>query len=1015
MNLMENLTDKIEAFISTIPQDLQAFVRMFIDLIHQQWPIAEQYWLDDEGRVQYRYPQTEIYDHTTGTRVLTGDFERAQSIITSLKSQFGEAESEQLASRLYCDADAQQAFSDNMGILGSVRWEGENYGITSYPVYDVIRARIRYTIYDVWFGETVPTSNFDTLMAILEKNRQSQERKWPKGMPYYSHSPDASFLAESNKSCLRFLNKMPGEQATTALKERFLTNDLFINPAGGYPYFVPELLRGLVEKDALSYQEFKAIALAQGMKRGGLPLLREISYSRWRHGFAIDAPLKVQNYLCRLSREFLQDFDNENFRLCQFGCFYGAVPLLKILEHIESNKIRSISKKEAETDWSIDAIKSKKGILRCILFRQLKKESPEGVEFQRMSDEEAIRSLKQFSERTLLVGFSLSFEWHSEICQALGWPKLEELIYYLHELTGFNTGQWRSGIRPSPDEESGVVDRDKIKGIYDGLGEERYKRVMRLLKSQNVGLNESIFLVEASLGRNREEVEKRFAKRRQIAVRALGALPGEDILERYIALRQFAREANRYKAQRKRHERAAAAVGLKNLVAVSEYNDATALEWAMEAKMRKQREAEIETRVTVGEYEAKLEFESGKAELKYCRGDRQLKNAPSVLKKDEAFVKLKEYHAELKDQYLRFRETLENMMVYASWLTQAELESLIQNPVSKGLLERILIVDESGAIGLLAADGNALIQSGGALLRERPKISEVYFCTCSGKTLPLPQKWSVAHSFDLHQTNTLSDWQKYLFAQRITQPFKQVFRELYIITPAERETATFSNRYAGSAVDSRKAGALLGNRGWICPGEDEYEARKEFPQAGLVACISLTGHYQYLTDTDVLTVGEVSFCKKDSWRGIPLEDVPPRLFSEVMRDGDLLVSVAGTGDDAFASPSTIETRKQILGNLIPLLGLSNVTIGEDNFLHIEGKLANYRLHLASANIHVEPGSYLCVVPDWKKTSSRQKLFLPFEDEDMKCAEVVSKMLLLASDDKIKDSSILNQIRQHSAI
>ncbi len=983
MNLMENFPDKIEAFISAIPRDLHPFLRTFIDLINQQWPIAEQYWLDEEGWVGYRHPRTQIYDETTRTRIPTGDFERAQAVITGLKSQFGDKESQQFALCLYCDADVQQAFSDNKEILGSVRYQASEHSswATYFPVFDVIRARIRYVIYDVWFRETVPTSNFDTLMAILDKHRQIQARKWPERMPRYDHSPDASLISESNRDSLHLLNRMRSEQATTVLRERFLKNELFINPTGGRLSHLSDLLPGLVEKDALSYQEFKAIVLKQGLKRSGLQLLRDVSQaSFW------NVPLILQNYLCRLSEKLLQDFNDENFLLCQFGYFYGVEPLLKILEHIESNKIRSISKKEAATNWSISAIESRKGILRYILSYRLKKEAPEGVEFKRIPHDDVIGALKGFSEQTLLVGLSHSFEWHQEICQTLGWTKLEELIYYLHELTGFNTGQWRSGIRPSSDEESGVVDRDKIKGIYDGLGEERYKKVMRLLKSQNVGLNESIFIIEATLGRNREEVEKRFAKRSQIAVKALGALPGEDILERYIALRQFAKEANRYKAQRKSHERAAGAVGLKNLLAVSEYNDLTALEWAMEAKMREGREAEIETHIMAGEYEARLEFEGGKAELKYSRGDKQLKNAPAALKKNEAFVKLKEYHAELKDQYVRFRETLENMMVYATWLTQAELESLIQNPVSKGLLERLLLAGESSAIGLLSADGNSLIN-------------------CSGGTLPLPQKWAVAHSFDLYQADTLSAWQKYLFAQQITQPFKQVFRELYIITPAERETATFSNRYAGCPVDSRKAGALLGNRAWKCPGEDENEARKEFSQAGLVACIGLSGHYQYLTDTDVLTVGEVS------WRGIPLEDVPPRLFSEVMRDGDLLVSVAGTSDDAFASPSTIGTRKQILGNLIVLLGLKNVTIGEENFLHIEGKLANYRLHLASANIHIEPGSYLCVVPDWKKKSSRQKLFLPFEDEDMKFMEVVSKMLLLASDDKIKDSSILNQIRR----
>jgi len=983
MNLMKNFPDKIEAFISAIPQDLQAFMRTFIDLTHQQWPIAEGYYFDDEGRIQYRHPETEKYDYTERTMIPTGDFEKAQSIVTELKSRFGDEESEQIALRLCYDVNVQQAFSDNVGILDSkISRRGTNWFGVYFPLYDIIQTRIRYTISDVWFNDKIiSASSFDTLMMILENNRQSPARERGRGMMYHDRMPDAGWLSEANRDCLRFLNGMDSEKATAALKDCILKNDLTID-VDQRLRFTRELLLGLVEKDSLSYQEFKAIALAQGLEWRGLTLLRSMSPPPQ------DIPLKVHNYLCRLGEELLQDFSSDSFILCQFCPFYGAAPLLKILEHIEANKIRSISRKEAQTP-------TKKGLLRYIPYRWLMKEAPEGVEFQQISDDEVIGALKKFSERTLLVGLSHSFEWHSEICQVLGWPKLAELIYYLHELAGYNVGLWRSGIRPSSDEESGLVDRDRVKNIYDGLGEERCKKVLRLLKTQNVGLNEAIFLVEATLGRNREDVEKRFAKRSQIAVKALGALPGEDILERYIALRQFAREANRYKAQRKRHERAAAAVGLKNLVAVSGYPNLTALEWAMEAKLLEQREAEIEIQVTVGEYEVRLEFEWGKAELKYSRGDKQLKNTPAALKKDEAFVKLKEYQTELKDQYARFRETLENMMVYATWLTRKELESLIQNPVSKGLLERLLLMDESGAIGLLSADGNELI-------------------TSSGERLPLPQKWTIAHSLDLYQADTLSDWQKYLFAQQITQPFKQVFRELYIITPAERETETSSNRYAGCPVDSRKTGALLGNRGWICPGEGENEARKEFPQAGLVACIGITGHLWHLTSVDVVTVGEVNFGKKTEGNQhvtLPLEDVPPRLFSEVMRDGDLLVSVAGTSDEAFASPSTIETRKQIFGNLIPLLGLKNVTIGEDNFLHIEGKLANYRLHLASANIHIEPGSYLCVVPDWKKKSSRQKLFLPFEDEDMKFTEVVSKMLLLASDDKIKDSSILNQIRQ----
>jgi hypothetical protein len=55
------------------------------------------------------------------------------------------------------------------------------------------------------------------------------------------------------------------------------------------------------------------------------------------------------------------------------------------------------------------------------------------------------------------------------------------------------------------------------------------------------------------------------------------------------------------------------------------------------------------------------------------------------------------------------------------------------------------------------------------------------------------------------------------------------------------------------------------------------------------------------------------------------------------------------------------------------------------------------------------------MPDkWGKT--HEKLFLPFTDDDFKTSEVISKILLLLADDKIKDKSILRQIEaQHSAV
>jgi len=64
--------------------------------------------------------------------------------------------------------------------------------------------------------------------------------------------------------------------------------------------------------------------------------------------------------------------------------------------------------------------------------------------------------------------------------------------------------------------------------------------------------------------------------------------------------------------------------------------------------------------------------------------------------------------------------------------------------------------------------------------------------------------------------------------------------------------------------------------------------------------------------------------------------------------------------------------------------------------------------LGSGIIHIQPGNYLCIVPERKK---EDPLYLPFADTDLRMAEILSKIFLLVSDDKITDETILEQIRQ----
>jgi hypothetical protein len=191
------------------------------------------------------------------------------------------------------------------------------------------------------------------------------------------------------------------------------------------------------------------------------------------------------------------------------------------------------------------------------------------------------------------------------------------------------------------------------------------------------------------------------------------------------------------------------------------------------------------------------------------------------------------------------------------------------------------------------------------------------------------------------------------------------------------------------------------------------------PSAGLDAVFHFPDAGHYLAETETITSDRIYFLPRERnvpwhfWRdgtAAPLEDVPPLAFSEVMRDADLVVSVAQRDGTQRLSEETYQRRAELVRTLLDDLRLPGVRI-EGHFAYVEGKLARYRVHLASAVIQIAPGYALCVVPErWGR--SHERLFLPYADEgDAKVSELLSKILLLLEDDKIKDSSIRGQIQR----
>jgi hypothetical protein len=320
----------------------------------------------------------------------------------------------------------------------------------------------------------------------------------------------------------------------------------------------------------------------------------------------------------------------------------------------------------------------------------------------------------------------------------------------------------------------------------------------------------------------------------------------------------------------------------------------------------------------------------------------------------------------------------------------------------------------------------------------------------------------------LCEADEILNWRTWLERYQVTQPFKQAHREVYLLTDAERTTRVYSNRFAAHILRQHQFNALAAARGWKntlrLMVDDTYPpATLALPHWGLRAEFWIEGAGDdFNSDANEagtylrLSTDQVRFYPVDAaenraqagsgvygpsynWQlrrpndepaPIPLEQIPPLVFSEVMRDVDLFVGVASMGNDptwedggpdhryrtywysySFGELSaTAQTRKQVLEQLMHRLTIASRCSIVGHFLKVRGDLHTYKIHLGSGNILMEPNDqYLCIVPGRGSSSSpTERLYLPFEGDPV-LSIILSKAFLLAEDANITDPSIMHQI------
>ncbi|GII79120.1 hypothetical protein Sru01_41020 [Sphaerisporangium rufum] len=429
----------------------------------------------------------------------------------------------------------------------------------------------------------------------------------------------------------------------------------------------------------------------------------------------------------------------------------------------------------------------------------------------------------------------------------------------------------------------------------------------------------------------------------------------------------------------------------------------------------------------IGDHRVRLGVD-GPALLFVNGAGKTVKTAPQAIRKDPALAELRSTLKELKQVLPAERFRLERALAEErTWRWDEVTAFFLDHPVTGPYARTLIWQTSQGPAGIPVhtADGWELTDPWGRSVRPDPG---------SQVRLWHPIRESAAD---------VQAWRDHLLEHGIRQPYKQAFREVYLLTPAEERTGTFSERFTGHVLRYGQAKALLNQRGWTglsighwdyeCGG-DQGEAVKHLSGWRAHWGMNVTG------DPEADQWGTASFCRSDRiafhraenapgryddghHAGVPLAEVPPLVLSEVLRDADLAVGVASIGldprrvtehEDYWHSygfgelTETARTRRDALARLLPRLKIADRAELTDRFLRVRGDLRTYRIHLGSGNILMEPNdAYLCIVPGHDRGAA--SVFLPFEEDGGMLSVILSKAFLLAGDTAITDPSITRQL------
>ena len=424
-------------------------------------------------------------------------------------------------------------------------------------------------------------------------------------------------------------------------------------------------------------------------------------------------------------------------------------------------------------------------------------------------------------------------------------------------------------------------------------------------------------------------------------------------------------------------------------------------------------------RVEIGEVTVEIAATGRTVETAWVRADSKwLKSAPAAVRREHPEAvqavrgEVKLIRTALTEQRTRIESFYDKRrrLLAPAW-RQSTLDHGLASVVARGLVWQ---VEEGGETRAVLWDDGRFIDAFGNEAPAPPDDAHV--------TL-----WHPVHAGD----DELAAWRERLAERRLVQPFRQVYRSRYVPIDAERAPdQTQCRRFDGHVIRQSPFGQLASSRGWAVEwagygGDGTPPSRKPLPAWALTPEVDTepidnpsVGRWEYVT------LWPVCF-RTESGDVVPLGEVPPVVFSETLRDVELFVAKASVGAEAqppvpgdpffdywqryhFGElEERAQARRDVLSALLPHLPDADRLRLNGRFLHVEGALGRYRIHLGSGSAQTEGSLHLALSP--APVPMDDRLFLPFDDDPI-LTLVLSKAALLAADDQIEDPAVRTLLR-----